>query len=89
MDGIRAIKKLLMIQSLTESADQLSKGDEEMNDLFLEILRDAANEINRGLDPRAFVEALVKMGGDDFMEEEKLKREENGRKEENPIDKKH
>ena len=84
MDAIKSIKKLLMIQSLSEAVDKFADGDEEMSALFLEILKDAETHINANLDPISFMEALIKIGND-----EDLLTGKDDQKDEKVLDKRH
>ena len=84
MDAIKSIKKLLMIQSLSEAADKFADGDEEISALFLEILKDAETHINSNLDPILFMEALIKIGND-----EDLLTGNDDQKDEKVLDKRH
>lgn len=84
MDAIKSIKKLLMIQSLSEAVDKFSDGDEEMSAVFLEILKDAETHINSNLDPISLMEALIKIGND-----EDLLTGKDDQKDEKVLDKRH
>lgn len=84
MDAIKSIKKLLMIQSLSEAVDKFADGDEEMSALFLEILKDAETHINSNFDPISLMEALIKIGND-----EDLLTGKDDQKDEKVLDKRH